>query len=91
MLKHGIIKDRFSALATDAVRGNMLEYHGYKTTIMEFVDIEHSPKNILIRAIKSNIPLEKKKTAYNEAQQCPLLKINLSRSGEFCISGELFR
>ena len=67
MLKHGIIKDRFSALATDAVRGNMLEYHGYKTTIMEFVDIEHSPKNILIRAIKSNIPLEKKKTAYNEA------------------------
>lgn len=76
MLKHGIIKDRFSALATDAVRGNMLEYHGYKTTIMEFVDIEHSPKNILIRAIKSNIPLEKKKTAYNEAINiCEFLNI----------------
>lgn len=76
MLKHGIIKDRFSALATDAVRRNMLEYHGYKTTIMEFVDIEHSPKNILIRAIKSNIPLEKKKTAYNEAINiCEFLNI----------------
>ena len=54
----------------------MLEYHGYKTTIMEFVDIEHSPKNILIRAIKSNIPAEKKKKAYEEAEQmCGFLNI----------------
>lgn len=46
----GLIKERFCALATDALRAEILQYCGYNTDILEFIDIEHSPKNILIRA-----------------------------------------
>lgn len=53
MLRHGIIKERFFALATSAVRCDILEISGYKTEILEFVDISHSPKNLLIRAVKA--------------------------------------
>ena len=52
--KFGILKDRFSALLTDAIRANILQYYGYKTQVMEFVDFENSPKNLLIRAVKNS-------------------------------------
>ncbi|MTI47047.1 class I SAM-dependent methyltransferase [Sporosalibacterium faouarense] len=52
MMKHGIIKEKLSTLITDSIRGNILEILGYSTQIMEFIDMEHTPKNILIRAIK---------------------------------------
>jgi SAM-dependent methyltransferase len=52
MLQHGIIKERFAALATDSLRAQLLELVGYKTQIIEFIDIENTPKNLLIRAVK---------------------------------------
>ncbi len=55
LMRYGIVKERFAALATDAVRGNLLEYCGYKTQLMEFVDLSHTPKNILIRAVRKPI------------------------------------
>lgn len=52
LLSHGILKERFSALATDAIRAKLLDIMGYKTQLLEFIDMEHTPKNILIRAVK---------------------------------------
>lgn len=56
LLQHGILKERFSALATDAIRAKLLELVGYKTQLLEFIDLEHTPKNILIRAVRSIQP-----------------------------------
>jgi SAM-dependent methyltransferase len=64
--KYGIIKERVAALMTDAVRGNLLESIGYKTQLLEFIDIAHSPKNILIRASKGNISKDKRKKSLQE-------------------------
>lgn len=52
LTKWGIIRERFSALATDAVRGEFLESEGYSVQMLEFIDIEHTPKNLLIRAVR---------------------------------------
>ncbi|MEF2969276.1 SAM-dependent methyltransferase [Paenibacillus sp. M1] len=54
LLSHGILKERFSALATDAIRAKLLDIMGYKTQLLEFIDMEHTPKNILIRAVKGS-------------------------------------
>ncbi|MGV3026899.1 class I SAM-dependent methyltransferase [Clostridium thermobutyricum] len=64
--KYGIIKERMAALMTDAVRGNLLEAAGYKTQLLEFIDIAHSPKNILIRASKGGVSKAKKEKAIEE-------------------------
>lgn len=52
VLRYGIIKERMSALITDAVRAELLEAQGYETGILEFIEMEHTPKNLLIRAVR---------------------------------------
>lgn len=52
VLQYGLLKERMSALLTDGIRGQLLEMSGYRTQILEFIDMEHTPKNIMIRAIR---------------------------------------
>ena len=52
ILKYGLIKERMAALITDGIRAQLLEEQGYHVQVMEFIDMEHTPKNILIRAVK---------------------------------------
>lgn len=60
LLKYGLIKERTAALFTDAIRGNLLETAGYQTQILEFIDMEHTPKNIMLRAVRKQKPSEEK-------------------------------
>ena len=54
IFQYGLIKERMAALFTDALRAQILESKGYQVQILEFIDMEHTPKNILIRAVKSD-------------------------------------
>ena len=69
LTRYGIVQERVAALMTDAVRGNLLEAVGYKTQLLEFIDIAHSPKNILIRASKSNISKQKIEKSLTEVEK----------------------
>ena len=67
--RYGIIKERFAALATDAIRANLLEYSGYKTQVLEFIDLENTPKNLLIRAVRRPVtPKNSREKALNEVK-----------------------
>lgn len=65
VLKYGILKERMAAILTDAVRAEVLETAGYDTQILEFINMEHTPKNLLIRAVKRN----SSKQAFNMQQE----------------------
>ncbi|WP_214698936.1 MULTISPECIES: SAM-dependent methyltransferase [unclassified Exiguobacterium] len=54
MLQHGLIKERFASLATDSIRAELLGLVGYDAQLLEFIDLEHTPKNIMIRAYLTN-------------------------------------
>ena len=68
IFRHGVLKERFSALLTDALRAAILDAAGYKTSVAEFIDLEHTPKNIMIRAVKNEkaAPDEKKRARAKE-------------------------
>jgi len=53
VLKYGLLKERIAALITDALRAGLLEQNGYDTQILEFIDMEHTPKNLMIRAVRT--------------------------------------
>lgn len=63
IFKYGILKEKMSALITDGIRAGVLEEHGYDTQILEFIDMEHTPKNLMIRAVK------KKNVSYTKNQK----------------------
>lgn len=66
VFKYGLIKERMAALITDALRAEYLEQMGYDAQILEFIDMEHTPKNILIRAVKTG----KKKANEEQIRTC---------------------
>ncbi|MBR5554062.1 MAG: SAM-dependent methyltransferase [Clostridia bacterium] len=84
LTSYGLIKERMCALATDAQRAKILELCGYKTDILEFIDMDNSPKNLLIRAKRTKFPNEfKRKTILSEISDfakesgCELTLFNL--------------
>ena len=66
VLKYGLLKERMSALMTDAVRAGLLERAGYDVQVLEFIDMEHTPKNILLRCIKNPHMKPKKQERLDE-------------------------
>lgn len=69
LIGHGILRERFAAIATDALRALVLEIEGYATQVVEFIDLEHTAKNILIRAVRRNHHDARKRAAHCEEYQ----------------------
>jgi SAM-dependent methyltransferase len=69
LLKHGLIKERMSALLTDSIRAGILEDMGYSVDVLEFVDFSHSPKNIMLRAKKTKKQTDKNRKQIKELQE----------------------
>ena len=67
VLKYGLLKERIAALVTDGLRAEMLEQCGYDTQVLEFIDMEHTPKNILIRGVKRN---KEREVNFEKYDQC---------------------
>lgn len=83
MLQHGLMKERFSALATDSMRAELLSLVGYDVQLLEFIDMEHTPKNVLIRAYhtgrKANPDAFKRYAAFRDLLNAkPFLEKELS-------------
>ena len=67
IMKYGLLKERFAALVTDGLRAKRLESEEYETQVLEFIDMEHTPKNILLRAVKKGSLAAKSR---KEAEDC---------------------
>ena len=67
VMDYGLLRERFAALVTDGLRAKRLESEGYETQVLEFIDMEHTPKNILLRAVKKGSPAAKSR---KEAEDC---------------------
>ena len=65
----GILQERAAALMTDAIRADLLIWSGYRTQVLEFVDFAHTPKNLLIRAVRARLPEKQREEARREAQR----------------------
>ena len=66
--RYGIVKERCASLFTDAIRANLLEVCGYRTQLLEFIDLAHTPKNLLIRAVRANVPADTRAKALREVE-----------------------
>lgn len=83
LLRHGILRERFAALATDAARAELLEAKGYGVQILEFIDMEHTPKNIMLRAIKGTV--ESKQRQAKERYRCFKQALQITPSLDNCL------
>lgn len=90
ILRHGILKERFSAIATDAARAQLLDILGYQTQIMEFIDLEHTAKNLLIRSVRSTQKDNNQKAKWNSYLKFKKA-LNISPSLEKRFHEELYK
>lgn len=79
VLQYGILKERMAAIMTDAVRANLLTAKGYDTQILEFIDMEHTPKNLLIRAVYTGKDSENAAEALKNMEQALHLNLTLNK------------
>jgi SAM-dependent methyltransferase len=79
LLRHGLAKERFAALVTDALRAQLLELAGYRTQLVEFVALEHTAKNVLVRAVKGTPAGADARRAYEELRDSLGLEPALER------------
>lgn len=71
VMRYGLLKERFAALVTDGLRAEYLEHAGYHVQVLEFIDMEHTPKNILLRAVKQTGQTEEmRQKKLEEIQKC---------------------
>lgn len=70
VMKYGLIRERMAALFTDAIRANLLEEAGYRVQVLEFIDMEHTPKNILIRGVKAGAFKGSRKKGLEAYESC---------------------
>ncbi len=72
VFRYGILKERIAALVTDGLRAELLEHIGYRVQVLEFIDMEHTPKNILLRAVRRNniVPSGIKRERFEQYKNC---------------------
>lgn len=86
VMDYGLLKERFAALVTDGLRAKYLESEGYETQVLEFIDMEHTPKNILIRAVKKK---KRNKKILEETKKCEqFLQVTPTLRGLLAYEGE---
>ena len=68
LTRYGLLKERFAAILTDEIRANLLEYMGYHVQVLEFIDMVHSPKNILLRCVKGEVSEAKRAKVLKEVE-----------------------
>ncbi len=79
LLRHGLAKERLASLVTDSLRAQLLELAGYRTQLVEFVELEHTPKNVLIRAVRGRRAGAEQRRAYEELRDALGLEPTLER------------
>ena len=79
VLQYGILKERMAEIMTDAVRANLLTAKGYDTQILEFIDMEHTPKNLLIRAVYTGKDSENAAEALKNMEEALHLNLTLNK------------
>ena len=79
VFSYGILKERMAAIFTDGIRANLLEEAGYATQILEFIDMEHTPKNLLIRAVYTGKKNEEAGRKVREMEQALGLELTLNK------------
>ncbi|MCI8853244.1 MAG: SAM-dependent methyltransferase [Lachnospiraceae bacterium] len=93
VLRYGLLKERMAALITDGLRAELLTQQGYETQILEFIDMEHTPKNILIRAVKRGRRTDGNREEYEQCARFLHVSGTLERllcqeAGDFAMEAE---